>query len=67
MKLNCGETYDEEEKRLKEWHPFYPWFPRRVGYKDCRVFEWIERRKVYYDFYHPGMLHDGYWEYRLRP
>ena len=64
MRCNCGETYEEEEERLSEWHAFYPFFPRRVGYKDCQMFEWIERRRVYYGMFNPGMP-DGYWEYRL--
>ena len=64
MKLNGGETYDEEKERLSQWHSFYPWFPRRVGYKDCRAFEWIQRRRVYYGIWWPDGP-EGYWEYRL--
>ena len=68
MKFNCGETYKEEKERLSKWHPFYPYWPRRVGYKDCRAFEWIERRKVYYTspVIWPGCFDDGWWEYRER-
>jgi hypothetical protein len=68
MKFNCGETETEkinrllkERQRLKEWHPFFPLWPRKVGSKDCRAFEWIER-KGWWDIYD----HCWEWEYRVK-
>jgi hypothetical protein len=55
MKLNCG--LSREEKRIlqkkewgeyvtamEKWHDFYAIWPRRVGSRDCRMFEVIQRR-----------------------
>lgn len=59
MKFDCGETYAEECAKLKIWHKFYPWFPRRIGSHDCRCFEWIERKGT------TGYGGDWSWEYRI--
>lgn len=60
MKFNCGLSRYEKEAIYVPWRPFYPFFPRKVGPKDCRAFEWIERRSVRYG---------GYWfhSYRMKP
>lgn len=62
MKISCGEIWGAKRARLEEWHPFFPWWPRRVGERDCRVFEWIERKGTFwYAFDYCGWD----WEYRL--
>lgn len=73
MKLNCGltkaertELLEEEWKAFKKenmgkWKPFFAIWPRRVGKKDCRWLETIERRMVWASgqpFYYVE------WEYR---
>lgn len=48
MKLKCGLTSKEKhEKDLKEltiWHDHFCIWPRRVGHKDCRWLETIQRK-----------------------
>jgi len=54
MKINRGLDYQErqdvrekERDRLSHWHPFYAMWPRRVASRDCRAFEWIERKMTF--------------------
>lgn len=58
MKLNCGLSraekqalYDKDLKRRKaamaEWHDYFAWLPVRVGHKDCRWLETVERRGTF--------------------
>ena len=61
MKFNCGETWDEKEKRLKDWHLWFAWRPVRVGSHDCRWWEWVERKGRHY------MRACWFWDYRARP
>ena len=56
MKFDCGETWEEKSIRLSKWHRFFAIWPRRVADHDCRCFEWIERRGVFWDGWD--------WEYR---
>ena len=59
MKFNCGLSPEEKfEARVNkarsdnesyiayamEWHKYFAWWPTRVGSKDCRWLETIERR-----------------------
>jgi hypothetical protein len=44
MKINCGETWEEAAERISNWHRHFALIPRRVGTKDCRWLEIIERR-----------------------
>lgn len=44
MKIDFGETPQEKDSRLSEWHKFFPLFPRQIGPHDYRCFEWIERK-----------------------
>jgi len=61
MKLNCGPSWLERHRAKKEWHRFFPLWPRRVGPGDCRWLEYIERKGRYFDnFYFDGWE----WEYR---
>lgn len=45
MKLDCGLTYKEKIEAWKEWHPWFAWRPVRVGHRDYRWLEWVERRR----------------------
>ena len=56
MKFNCGLTYAELRKIRSNWNSWFAWHPIRVGSKDCRWLETVER-------YAP---HQGYgrWQYR---
>lgn len=74
MKLDCGPTKQErfeqrlkknveKAKRLERWHKRFAWWPIRLGSRDCRWLELIERRGNFiwyntYDFEFWG------WEYR---
>lgn len=48
MKFDCGETREEKEKRLSNWHDFFCLIPRKVGPHDCRWLETIQRRTWFY-------------------
>jgi hypothetical protein len=69
MKFNCGPTWAERRKALHGWHDFYAILPRRVSSNDCRCFELIERKGMFY----PGKFVNGMkftsfwvWEYRAK-
>lgn len=69
MKINCGLSEDElyhidhQErynwiKEHEKWHPYFTFWPRRVGHRDCRWLEWIQRRLTDGGYYSP------LWDYR---
>lgn len=71
MKINCGLTYAERQALViagkhpdQQWRKFFAVWPRRVGTKDCRMFEVIERRKVFTFPYYDISDDYTYWEYR---
>lgn len=55
MKFNCGLTrkekeqvlLDEAEKEADQWLPWFAWHPVRIGKKDCRWLETVERKRTY--------------------
>lgn len=51
MRFNCGETEKEARRSVEpyycNWHDWFAWYPVRVGYKDCRWLEVIERKAGY--------------------
>lgn len=51
MKFNCGPTWKEKfyaKIQSKEnWHRWFAWHPARVGYRDCRWLETVERKGKY--------------------
>lgn len=44
MRFNCGETAEEKEARVTDWHRWFAWYPVRVASGDCRWLEYVERR-----------------------
>jgi len=57
MKWNCGPTYREWYAAINKWHRWFAWHPVRVGSRDCRWLEAVERRGY--------SCYDGIsWEYR---
>jgi len=50
MKFDCGLTTKEKQeaykKKITDWHRVFLWFPKRVGHRDCRWLEYIERKRV---------------------
>lgn len=59
MKFDCGETRGERRDRLSEWHDWFAWRPVRVGSRDCRWLEVVERRAASF-----GWENEPYWHYR---
>ena len=61
MKFNCGLTYKEKVEAKEQWHKSFVWWPIRIGSRDCRWLETVERR---------GTLHEGcvddYWTWEYR-
>lgn len=49
MKFDCGESWLVKKARLERWHPWFAWFPVRIGNHDCRWWETIERKGEYSD------------------
>ena len=47
MKFDCGETASEYFARLEKWHRWFAWYPVRIGYRDCRWLEYVERKITY--------------------
>ena len=66
MIFNCGASHDDKIERLKNWHDFTPWWPRRVvvnGRNVCVAFEIIERKGQLFK----SMDDDWWmWEYRMK-
>ena len=65
MKFNCGLTREEKDKLreaedsriwneiynyITQWHDWFAWYPVRVGSKDCRWLETVERLGTYYPY-----------------
>lgn len=45
MKLPCRcETLKEYSEWASKWHPWFAWYPVRVGPGDCRWLETVYRR-----------------------
>ena len=61
MRFDCGETYAEKVKRLGTWHRFFAVCAVEVGPHDCRIFEYVERRRIRYEL---AYLDGWCWEYR---
>jgi hypothetical protein len=64
MKFNCGPTWQEKRELEASWHPWFAWYPVRVGSHDCRWLEVIERKGTWngsrYNYAGCGL----HWEYR---
>lgn len=69
MKFDCGPTPRERRNALRaaqsEWHSWFAWYPVRVGPRECRWLEPVERRGDF-TVYLPGLTRDFpyRWEYR---
>lgn len=45
MKFDCGLTWREKYERLISWHPWFAWYPVRIGQThDCVWWEYVERK-----------------------
>lgn len=68
MKFNCGLTAKEQQDldicRYSNWHNYFAWVPIRVGHKDCRWLEWIERKGRAFEAPLNGVRWN--WEYRAK-
>jgi hypothetical protein len=51
MKFNCGPTSEEIGAALQQWHRWFAWRPVRIGSRDCRWLEWVERKGTYFEYY----------------
>lgn len=58
MRFDCGLTGRELFEARKLWHKWFAWYPVRIGSRDCRWLETVERRKD-----SPHYI----WEYREPP
>jgi hypothetical protein len=61
MKFNCGPSAREQFEATERWHRFFALWPRRVGPRDCRWLEVIERKGTWLHSYGGGFWK---WEYR---
>jgi len=43
MKFNCGLTPQEKQAIKARWHDWFAWHPIRLGSRDCRWLETVER------------------------
>ena len=68
MKFDCGLDWKEKVAAIEgKWQPHFALWPRRVGHRDCRWLEWIERKGNYRGHSY-GIFSNSYviwyWEYR---
>lgn len=72
MKFDCGPSPEAKREawlavsyarraEREKWHPWFAWFPVRLGEHDCRFWEQVERRQRYR---YPNLKLEEYWEYR---
>lgn len=47
MKFDCGLTRKEKWKLSFDWHEWFAWYPVRVGRRDCRWLEKVERKRLH--------------------
>lgn len=62
MRLNCGPTWSEKVAAKEAWHKWFAWHPVRVGGRDCRWLEFVERKGTLFAW--PG---DSRWVWKYRP
>lgn len=64
MRWKARPEWPERKAAIEKWHPWFAWHPVRVGHRDWRWFETVERQ---------GDRHYGrypvrdYWEFDYRP
>lgn len=56
MKFDCGLSAQEKWELSSDWHEWFAWYPVRVGHRDCRWLERVERKRSYV----------RYWNYRAK-
>jgi len=61
MKFNYGESWEYEKLRLENWHEWFAWRPVRVGNRDCRWLEKVQRKGKYIYY---GIDSCWLWEYK---
>lgn len=64
LKFDCGPTHAEKVRRLQGWHDWFAWYPVRIGPRECRWLEVVERVGFVYDKIHGGQAWE--WTYRAR-
>jgi hypothetical protein len=69
MIFDCGDTHDTYIGKIKEWHDFFPLWPRTVeiveGRKICAWMQTIQRKAMKHYCWFDGCYTD--WEYRRKP
>jgi hypothetical protein len=62
MRWDCGPTWEEIKAAREQWHPWFAWYPVRVGPRDCRWLERVERKGTCWEFIFRGSP----WSYEYR-
>lgn len=63
MRFNCGPTLMEKIEELEKWHDWFAWCPVRVGRKDCRWLETVQRKA---NVSSNWAAFDWGWEYKIK-
>jgi hypothetical protein len=66
MRLNCGPTAREKNEAKKQWHLVFAWLPKRVGPRDCRWLELVERKGTWHRPPPIGLAVSGWWTWEYR-
>lgn len=61
MRFDCGPTPEEIYLARRRWHRWFAWHPVRVGPRECRWLEAVERKGEYQLSYDGGS-----WTYEYR-
>lgn len=59
MKWDCG----RRRARLKRWHRWFAWYPVKMGPRDCRWLEVVERKGTLEPI-GPYLIWEWEWDYR---
>jgi hypothetical protein len=62
MKYDCGHPWKVHERALKRWHKWFAWRPVKVGRRDCRWLETVERKGT-----EEQAGYDMVWKWEYRP
>lgn len=62
MRFDCGLSFSERIDAKSQWHTWFAWYPVRVGHRDCRWLERVERKGTFY----AGAGH-CWWSFTYRP
>lgn len=64
MKWDCDSRRERREAKAiaklndcQKWHRWFAWYPVKIGHRDCRWLEFVNRKFTF----HKGYMSNDYW------